>query len=133
MNCFKAVAKLGFFSGFCTSACPIFRHLTEDLTLPKKKTESEEIDPVEIPINGELDLHMFRPSEVKGLLADYFEACMEKGITSVRVIHGKGTGTLRETVHALLKKSARVERFRLGDESSGSWGATLVRLKKPES
>ena len=45
----------------------------------------------------------FRPSEVKGLVADYFEACLEKGITSVRVIHGKGTGTLRETVHALLK------------------------------
>ena len=93
----------------------------------------EEIDPVEIPINGELDLHTFRPSEVKGLVADYFEACLEKGITSVRVIHGKGTGTLRETVHALLKKSARGESFRLGDESSGSWGATLVKLKKTES
>lgn len=89
----------------------------------------DEPDPIEIPINGELDLHTFRPSEVKYLLEDYFEACEEKGIKRVRVIHGKGTGTLRETVHALLRKSDRVERFRLGDESSGSWGATLVQLK----
>ncbi|HCR29922.1 MAG TPA: DNA mismatch repair protein MutS [Opitutae bacterium] len=89
----------------------------------------DEIDPVEIPINGELDLHTFRPSEVKDLLEDYFEACSEKGIASVRVIHGKGTGTLRETVHAFLKQSAVVDSFRLGDESSGSWGATLVALK----
>lgn len=93
----------------------------------------EEIDPVEIPINGELDLHTFRPSEVKDLLEDYFEACLQKGLTSVRVVHGKGTGTLRETVHAFLKQSALVDSFRLGDESSGSWGATLVRLKKANS
>ena len=89
----------------------------------------EEPDPIEIPINGELDLHTFRPSEVKYLLEDYFEACLEKGIMRVRVIHGKGTGTLRETVHAHLRKSDRVQSFRLGDESSGSWGATLVELK----
>ena len=89
----------------------------------------EEPDPIEIPINGELDLHTFRPSDVKYLLEDYFDACAEKGILQVRVIHGKGTGTLRETVHALLRKSDRVEGFRLGDEGSGSWGATLVQLK----
>ena len=69
------------------------------------------------------------PQDGKHLLEDYFEACLEKGILKVRVIHGKGTGTLRETVHAQLRKSERVESFRLGDESSGSWGATLVQLK----
>ncbi len=89
----------------------------------------DEPDPIEIPINGELDLHTFRPSDVKYLLEDYFIACEEKGIKRVRVIHGKGTGTLRETVHALMRKSDRVDSFRLGDESSGSWGATLVQLK----
>ena len=88
-----------------------------------------EPDPIEMPINGELDLHTFRPGEVKELLNDYFDACVEKGIKDVRVIHGKGVGALREMVHAQLRKSAKVESFRLGDESSGSWGATLVRLK----
>lgn len=86
-------------------------------------------DPVRIPITGELDLHTFRPSEVKSLLEDYFAECRRAGIRTVRVIHGKGTGTLRETVHSCLRQSAQVTGFRLGNENSGSWGATLVDLK----
>ena len=89
-------------------------------------------DPIEIPINGELDLHTFRPSDIKYLLEDYFDACQEKGLKQVRVIHGKGIGTLRETVHAHLKKSEQVASFRLGDQSSGGWGATLVELKSKD-
>ena len=49
-------------------------------------------------------------------------------LRTVRIIHGKGTGTLRTTVHALLQRSPLVHSFRLGDETSGSWGATLVTL-----
>lgn len=85
-------------------------------------------EPVRLPITGELDLHTFRPGEVASLLDDYFAECVRAGIFSVRVIHGKGTGTLRETVHALLRRSPRVAGFRLGDETSGSWGATIVDL-----
>ncbi len=90
-----------------------------------------EDEPIEMPISSELDLHTFRPKEVKQLLPDYFEACLEKGIFQVRVIHGKGTGALRELVHAQLKKLPMVESFELGDQTSGSWGATRVRLKSP--
>lgn len=83
-----------------------------------------------MPITGELDLHTFRPSEIASLLDDYFAECVRAGIGSVRVVHGKGTGTLRETVHALLRRSPRVAGFRLGDEHSGGWGATLVTLRR---
>ena len=93
------------------------------------ETRSEGGEPVRIPITGELDLHTFRPSEVAALLDDYFAECAKHGIGAVRVIHGKGTGTLRETVHSLLRRSPRVASFRLGDEHSGGWGATLVQLK----
>ncbi|MFT3868534.1 MAG: Smr/MutS family protein [Nibricoccus sp.] len=86
-------------------------------------------DAVHIPITGELDLHTFAPHETKTVLDAYFEACLAKNIQSVRVIHGKGTGTLRETVHAHLRRSPLVESFRLGDETSGGWGATLVTLR----
>lgn len=86
-------------------------------------------DPIEFEINGELDLHTFRPSEVGELVPDYIGLCLEKGITRVRIIHGKGIGTLRETVHALLKKDPRVERFHLADQSEGSWGATIAVLR----
>lgn len=90
----------------------------------------EHEQPVPLPITGELDLHTFRPAEVASLLEDYFSACREKGLVRARVIHGKGTGTLRETVHRCLRRSPQVVRFRLGDEHSGGWGATVVDLKK---
>ena len=54
---------------------------------------------------------------------------MNRASLEVRIIHGKGTGALRRTVHALLLRMEMVADFRLGDETSGSWGATLVRLR----
>lgn len=92
-----------------------------------------EPDPIAFPINGELDLHTFRPSDVGELIPDYIEACRQRGIADLRIVHGKGTGTLRETVHAILRRHPAVEGFRLGDAASGSWGATLVKIKITES
>ncbi|MFP4667575.1 MAG: Smr/MutS family protein [Desulfobacterales bacterium] len=89
----------------------------------------EEEGPVRIPITGELDLHTFRPSEVEPLLEDYFEACLEKGIHTVRVIHGKGTGKLKKKVHSVLSRHRLVESFSSGPENAGGWGATRVVLK----
>jgi len=79
-------------------------------------------------IDGVLDLHTFRPSEVGTLIPDYIEECLRLGILDLRIIHGKGTGSLRRTVHALLKRHPAVASFHLADESAGGWGATLVRL-----
>ena len=90
-------------------------------------------DPVEVPITGELDLHTFRPKEVRELVPDYIDACLEREIYSLRIIHGKGTGTLRELVHKKLRQHPSVASFRLGDEQTGSWGATLVQLHAKRS
>ena len=87
-----------------------------------------EDDAIEFEINGILDLNTFRPSEVGELVPDYIELCLEKGIRRIRIIHGKGIGTLRETVHALLKRDPRVERFQLADQPEGGWGATIAWL-----
>lgn len=84
--------------------------------------------PVLLPITGELDLHTFRPSDLGELIPAYLAECAARDVREVRMIHGKGTGTLRTTVHALLQRSPHVATFRLGDEHSGSWGATLVTL-----
>lgn len=87
-------------------------------------------DTVEIPIDGVLDLHTFSPRDVKDLVPEYLTACREKGIYSVRIIHGKGTGTLRRVVQSVLTKSPLVESFETADGSGGGWGATSVVLKK---
>lgn len=87
------------------------------------------INPVEFPIDGTLDLHTFRPDEVKDLVPDYLAECRKRGILQVRIIHGKGQGALRRTVQAVLEKLPSVGSFRTADELAGGWGATIVVLK----
>jgi DNA-nicking Smr family endonuclease len=89
----------------------------------------ENLDPVELPIDGVLDLHAFSPRDVKSLVVDYLAQCRERGILEVRIIHGKGTGTLRRTVESVLEKLPEVSSYRLGQEKGGGWGATIVLLK----
>jgi DNA-nicking Smr family endonuclease len=82
-----------------------------------------------LPIDGTLDLHTFHPRDVKELLVDYLAACQEQKILQVRIIHGKGTGSMRRTVHAVLARLPQVASFRLGGEDAGSWGVTVCRLR----
>jgi DNA-nicking Smr family endonuclease len=88
-----------------------------------------ELEPMEFPIDGILDLHTFQAREVKKLVPDYLAACREKGILQVRIIHGKGRGILRDTVHAILRRLPEVASFRLAADEGGGWGATIVLLK----
>jgi DNA-nicking Smr family endonuclease len=92
-----------------------------------------EPEPVRIPVTGEIDLHTFRPGDVADLLEEYFRECRSRGILVVRVVHGKGTGTLRTSVHACLRRSAQVAGTRRAEENQGGWGATLVMLKSRDS
>ena len=84
----------------------------------------------EIPIDGTLDLHTFRPEDVKELIPDYIDTCLENGIYQLRIIHGKGKGVLRRIVHSALENHAAVASFRHESGSGGTWGATVVDLKK---
>lgn len=92
-------------------------------------TAEREPDPLAIPITGELDLHMFRPQDLGVLIPAYIEECRKRSLFTVRIIHGKGTGTLRTTTHALLAQLPQVAGYRLGDETTGGWGATVVTLR----
>ena len=88
-------------------------------------------EPIQVPIEGVLDLHTFRPSEVKDLVPDYLEACLKKGLHQVRIVHGKGTGALQRTVHSILSKHPEVVSFTLDYPQFGGWGATIVHLRRP--
>lgn len=87
--------------------------------------------PLEVPIDGTLDLHTFAPHEAKDVVVAYLCECRRRGILAVRVVHGKGTGALRRQVHAVLARLPEVERFALAGETAGGWGATLVTLRPP--
>jgi dsDNA-specific endonuclease/ATPase MutS2 len=88
--------------------------------------ESSEEAVVEIPVDGILDLHTFAPRDVKDLVPTYLDACLERGITEVRIIHGKGKGVLRRIVRAALDRYPGVVSYKYG----GSWGVTVVTLEK---
>lgn len=79
-------------------------------------------------ITDVLDLHTFAPRDVASLVGDYVDECVARGFRHVRIIHGKGKGVQRRIVHAALERHPSVISYRLGDESSGGWGATVVEL-----
>ena len=85
--------------------------------------------PIVLPISDVLDLHAFQPREVADLIDDYLAACVAKGILNVRIVHGKGSGVLRERVHHLLRRHRLVAQFEAAPPGAGGWGATLVRLR----
>ena len=100
---------------------------------PPDSDDSDDFDPEEavvLPIEDELDLHTFRPGEVKEVLEAYLEAAADKGFDEVRIIHGKGKGVLRAGVEKYLARNPHVASFKTASPDRGGWGAAVVRLKK---
>jgi len=97
--------------------------------LGEDMTEKIDTEPVHIPVDGVLDLHTFAPKDAALVVEEYLRVCLEKGIYEVRIIHGKGRGVLRRTVHALLEKHPKVLDFKI-DSGPSSWGATMVYLQR---
>ena len=87
---------------------------------------SEDDRPFELPIDGVLDLHAFRAEEVKSLVPEYIGECRRRGILELRIIHGKGTGALRRTVHAALDRLPWVASYGLAGPGSGGWGGHVA-------
>lgn len=89
-------------------------------------------EPVEIPITDTLDLHPFRPGEIRDVASEYLNAARDRGFRQVRLIHGRGIGMQRENIRKLLASLDYVEAFHDADGSGGGWGATVVVLRKGE-
>jgi dsDNA-specific endonuclease/ATPase MutS2 len=83
---------------------------------------------VEIPITDTLDLHPFRPREIRDVAREYLIEARAAGFTQVRLIHGRGIGAQRENIRALLRSLDFVVDFQDADASGGGWGSTVVLL-----
>ena len=76
--------------------------------------------------NMELDLRGLRVEDALDQLDPYLERAFSSGLPFVRVIHGKGTGALRETVRETLRHSGFVSRWERGQDSEGGDGVSVV-------
>ena len=86
--------------------------------------------PIEYPIDGTLDLHQFAPNETRAVVEEYIDECLRRGLFQLRIVHGKGKGVQRRIVQSLLSEHPQVVSFRQEGGSGGSWGATVVDLRK---
>jgi len=79
---------------------------------------------VRVPIEDALDLHTFAPRDVLAVVDDYVRAAHEAGLTTVRLIHGRGKGVQRAGIQRLLREHPLVERC--WDAPETHLGATLA-------
>ncbi len=93
-----------------------------------QELDYEDLEPIELEITDVLDLHTFQPSEVKELVREYLSLAYDKGLRRLRIIHGKGTGTQRRMVRAILERDPRVVSYGDPPGEAGGWGATWVTL-----
>lgn len=97
---------------------------------PDKPDESDA--PVVLPIEDSIDLHAFAPKDVPSVVESYLEAARAAGLGEVRLIHGRGKGIQKERVRQVLGRNGNVEHFEEATPDRGGYGATVVRLKRPE-
>jgi dsDNA-specific endonuclease/ATPase MutS2 len=89
----------------------------------------DEQQPVEVPVTDVLDLHPFAPRDTKAAVEAYLEEAYRKGLTALRIIHGRGIGVQRETVRKVLQNKPWVMDFRDAPAEAGGWGAIVVTLR----
>lgn len=89
-------------------------------------------DAVAIPLTGELDLHAFAPADIASVVEEYVRACAERGLRTLRLVHGRGKGVQRAVVARVLRSMNEVESFSDAPPGAGGWGATLVWLREDD-
>jgi DNA mismatch repair protein MutS2 len=108
------------------------------MTVPYKSLAKAKVDPSkmavvwrdlpEIDVKTEVDVRGHRVDEAESALLQALDSAIRHDLRSLRIIHGKGTGALRELVNEMLRKDTRVKGFRLGAWNEGGAGVTVVDL-----
>ncbi len=90
-----------------------------------EKTEREEIE-----FGSEVDLHHFHPRDTGIVVHEFLKQGKEKGLSRLRIVHGKGRSQKKSQVHRLLADAPDVESF---SDDGSNWGATIVTLRQGNS
>lgn len=106
----------------------------EDLELPKqitrKKIPSSTKHEFKVKsISTEINVIGQNVDEACFTIDKYLDTCSLNGLNSVRIVHGKGTGALRNGIHKFLKNHPHVKSFRIGTFGEGEMGVTIVEIK----
>ena len=88
---------------------------------------------VRIPIEDVFDLHTVPPRDVKAIVEAYLEEAHKRGMTAIRIVHGRGIGVQRDIVRSVLSQTPFVLEFGDAPAEAGGWGATIITLRKPSS
>ncbi|MBQ2601940.1 MAG: endonuclease MutS2 [Oscillospiraceae bacterium] len=95
-----------------------------------KQHSSKTITPMSVEAGrSEVDLRGMMAEEAVAVTERFIDTASMRHIEEVRIIHGKGTGVLREAVQKALKRNPQVKSFRLGRFGEGEAGVTVVTLK----
>jgi DNA-nicking Smr family endonuclease len=95
----------------------------------RDERELSEPPPLQVALDGVLDLHTFHPRDIDDVVREYVRACQAEGVFALRLIHGKGKGVQRRRVLAVLDSMPEiVAGHRVAEPHRGGWGATLVDL-----
>jgi DNA mismatch repair protein MutS2 len=82
-----------------------------------------------VDASPEADFRGFRVSEMEVELQRALDQAILAGLGELRIIHGKGTGALRQRVGEILEEDPRVRSFRLGQPGEGGAGVTVATLR----
>jgi dsDNA-specific endonuclease/ATPase MutS2 len=89
--------------------------------------------PFQIPVTDVFDLHSVPPRDVKAVVEEYLREACRLGFRALRIIHGRGVGTQREIVRAILARTPFVRDYSDAPPEAGGRGATVITLKPPSS
>jgi len=115
-----------------TSDCRFVSHNSEEIsTAPVVNEKRGSIGMLKAVSNAsrEIDIRGMMVDEAEQVCAKFIDDAQLAGLKQVLIIHGKGTGALRQGVHEFLRHYHSVEKFTLADIDEGGAGATLVILK----
>lgn len=83
-----------------------------------------------VPTQHTLDLHGLRVEDALEAVDKFIDSAIVNELETVKLIHGHGSGRVRDSVRDLLRRHPHVEDFQFGAPWQGGPGATIVRLKR---